>query len=162
MTHEIQGSAKQTEFPTGAVRHDSEGKGRYDLLPVLATRRIAAHWERGGKTFGDRNWEKGQPVGRLLDSAKRHIDQWLAGETDEDHLAAVVWNVMATMEFEERQKLGMARYAALFDGLGPLWEFNRRKKLSEASPPSQTAINPTQTAINPTPFKYSAGGTYHG
>lgn len=88
-------------FETGAQRSSGEGKGRYDLIPTRPVRRLAKHYEKGANAYGARNWEKGMPFSRLIDSAKRHIDQYLEGDRSEDHLAAVAWNVFALMHFEE-------------------------------------------------------------
>ena len=89
------------KFDSGSVRGDRTGKGRYDLLPPGAIRRLAGLYERGSKAYGDRNWEKGQPFSRYFDSMLRHAFQAMSGKSDEDHLAAVVWNAMAIMEMQE-------------------------------------------------------------
>ena len=62
---------------------------------------VARHFENGALKYGEHNWEKGIPVSRYIDSAVRHLMKDLAGETDEDHAAAFVWNCMCaawTME----------------------------------------------------------------
>jgi hypothetical protein len=89
------------DFATGAHRSSAAGKGRYDLIPTEAKRRVAIKYEQGGINHGDRNWEKGMPFSRLVDSAQRHLDQYLSGDRSEDHLAAIVWNVNAIMHFEK-------------------------------------------------------------
>jgi hypothetical protein len=96
----IHDSGERQTFKTGAVRDPSSGKGRYDLISPYATFRLALHYEAGAKKYEDRNWEKGIPASRCFDSAKRHLDKWLMGKTDEDHLAAAAWNVFAIMHFE--------------------------------------------------------------
>lgn len=90
-------------LPTGAIRSDATGKGRYDLLPPRALRRVAVVYEKGASQKGDRNWERGIPRSRLFSSALRHTFQALEGETDEDHLAHAVWNLLALMHFEEME-----------------------------------------------------------
>lgn len=90
------------EFPTGSRRNSRENKGRYDLIPVEPLMRLAQLYERGANVYGARNWEKGQPVSRFYDSAIRHLLQWASGQEDEDHLAAVLFNVMGIM-FTEKQ-----------------------------------------------------------
>jgi hypothetical protein len=57
--------------------------------------RLAKHYEGGAKIYAPRNWEMGQEVSRYLDSALRHLAQYIAGETDEDHGAAALWNLIA-------------------------------------------------------------------
>lgn len=72
---------------------------------VLA--RDARHLENGAKKYGDRNWEKGQPLSRYYDSAIRHLNKYLMGLRDEDHLAAARWNIAAIMHTEEMIKLDL-------------------------------------------------------
>ena len=55
---------------------------------------VAKHFENGALKYGEHNWEKGIPISRYIDSALRHLMKDLAGETDEDHAAAFVWNLM--------------------------------------------------------------------
>lgn len=52
-----------------------------------------------------RNWERGMPFSRYVDSAKRHLDKFIMGMTDEDHLAAAVWNLCAIMHHQELGQL---------------------------------------------------------
>lgn len=99
-------TGKLKDFATGAVRNSSEGKGRYDLLPCAAIRRLAGVYERGAKIYAARNWEKGISTSRCLDSALRHTFQYLEGFRDEDHLAQAVFNLLAVIEFDERIKTG--------------------------------------------------------
>jgi hypothetical protein len=94
-------SGKREEFETGSRRDTREGKGRYDLISPLALRRLALVCERGAGKYGDRNWEKGQPMSRYLDSALRHLQQYLAGDRSEDHLGQAMWNAMALIHTEE-------------------------------------------------------------
>lgn len=118
-------SGERAQFQTGAQRDTAKGKGRYDLLPVLALRRLAQLYERGAIKYEARNWEKGIPVSRMYDSGIRHALQALAGLRDEDHLAGAVFNLLGIMEYEERRKLGMAGYRELFEEMGPLYETNQ-------------------------------------
>ncbi len=91
--YEIKDSGERTEFKTGAVRDLREGKGRFDLLPMGTLRALAIHYERGCLKYGDRNWEKGIPVSKFLDSAMRHLCMFIAGMDDENHLIAALWNL---------------------------------------------------------------------
>lgn len=97
----VQDSGERQEFDTGSVRDSREGKGRFDLLPSYALLRLAQHFENGAVKYGDRNWEKGQPISRYLDSAIRHLYAYLGGSRNEDHLAAVAWNALAAIQTEE-------------------------------------------------------------
>lgn len=62
-------------------------------LPTLMLD-VAQHFENGALKYGERNWEKGIPVSRYIDSALRHLMKDCACEVDEDHEAAFVWNLM--------------------------------------------------------------------
>lgn len=84
-----------------AIREPSTGKGRYDLISPFATRRLAKWYELGATKYSDRNWEKGMPFSRYVDSAKRHLDKYIMGMDDEDHLAAAAWNIFSIMHHQE-------------------------------------------------------------
>ena len=86
---------------TGASRSSRAGKGRFDLIPSCAIRRLALRYEGGAATHGDDNWKKGMSSKRCYDSALRHLFQWADGKKDEDHLGAVMWNIAALMYNEE-------------------------------------------------------------
>ena len=94
-------SGNRREFPTGAVRDMEEGKGRFDLLPMCAIRRLAIHCENGAKKYGERNCEKGIPASSLMDSAMRHLSKYIEGWKDEDHLVSAFWNIAMCMYMEE-------------------------------------------------------------
>ena len=55
----VKDSGKGRKWNTGSVRDTRTNKGRYDLLPVYAIKRLAQHFEHGAVKYGDRNWEKG-------------------------------------------------------------------------------------------------------
>jgi len=104
---EVKDSGKRQEFKTGSVRDTNIGKGRYDLISPLMLQRLAKHFENGAVKYGDRNWEKGQPLSRYFDSAVRHLYKHLEGQRDEDHLAAAIWNVGAMIHTEELIERGL-------------------------------------------------------
>ncbi len=93
-------SGERAEFSTGSVRDAAKGKGRFDLIPPVPMKRLAQLYERGAEKYGERNWERGQKLGRFLDSAMRHMNDYLAGERTEDHLIAVAWNVFGFVHTE--------------------------------------------------------------
>lgn len=97
----IHDSGARQQFNSGAVRDTSEGKGRFDLIPAEGLFRLARWYELGAGKYADRNWEKGMPIGRCVDAAMRHLTKYLDGWNDEDHLAAVAWNVFAIMHYEK-------------------------------------------------------------
>jgi hypothetical protein len=99
----IKDSGERREFETGAVRDIQEEKGRMDLLPACALIRLSKHFEAGAKKYTDRNWEKGIPIHSFIDSALRHIMNYIDGATDEDHLCAAAWNLICAMWTEEKR-----------------------------------------------------------
>lgn len=94
----IKQTGEQTQFSTGSVRDNKNGKGRYDLLPFRALDLLAKHFEKGAAHYGDRNWEQGQPVSGYIDSGLRHISKHVMGQRDEPHLVAAAWNIMCALD----------------------------------------------------------------
>ena len=98
-------SGERAEFASGMVRDTDKGKARFDLLIAEGVpyrhqflTRCAELMMRGAEKYNDRNWEKAnspEEVARMKSSAFRHFMQWFCGETDEDHAAAVIFNILA-------------------------------------------------------------------
>jgi hypothetical protein len=84
-----------------ALRYAMVGRGEYGVdSPDTAIGRLAAHCAAGAKKYSDRNWEKGMPFSRVVDSALRHAYKLAHDEDDgEDHFAAYVWNLMALIHY---------------------------------------------------------------
>lgn len=99
--YSMKDSGEREEFSTGAVRDTQNGKGRYDLLPVVALERVAKVYQRGAEKYDERNWMKGMPLSRFMDSALRHLMQYAEGRRDEDHLAQAAFNVLGLIHTEE-------------------------------------------------------------
>jgi len=91
----VQDSGKRQNFNTGSVRDTNDGKPRYDLITPIGLYRLAMHYANGAKKYGDRNWEKGQPLSRYIESLERHLQKMKLGLLDEDHEAAIAWNILA-------------------------------------------------------------------
>ena len=102
----VKDGGERQQFEGGAVREPTTGKGRFDLIPSYPHRRLAVHYEVGSRKYADRNWEKGMPLSRCLDSAERHINDFKSGDRKEDHLAAAVWNLYAYLELEHQIQAG--------------------------------------------------------
>jgi hypothetical protein len=97
-------SGKRESYDSGMVRDTQDDKPRFDLLLPVGVpygdqflTRVAGLLARGAEKYSERNWEKAEgeaELTRFRASALRHLLQYLAGETDEDHMAAVVFNLM--------------------------------------------------------------------
>lgn len=84
-------------------RDTQEGKPRFDLIMPLGIpygEQLITRWAelmaRGAEKYDARNWEKAEgpeELERFKASAMRHFMQWMMDETDEDHGAAVLFNI---------------------------------------------------------------------
>lgn len=104
-------SGKREDFSSGAVRDTQDGKPRYDLIPPKGLKRVAELFARGAEKYEDHNWRKGMPSSRFMASMMRHAESYRRGERDEDHIAAVVFNALALIQFEDTE----------WDDLTELW-----------------------------------------
>lgn len=73
----------------------------YQLLEMVMredkahiTLELSKHFEKGAIKYDERNWEKGIPVERYIDSAVRHYLKYIDGQKDEDHFIAFIWNIV--------------------------------------------------------------------
>jgi Domain of unknown function (DUF5664) len=94
---EFKDSGTRQRFETGANRDLQAGKGRYDLVPPFPIMFLSRIYEDGCKKYGDRNWERGIPIARYVDSAKRHLEKYQAGLRDEPHLSMAFWNISGAL-----------------------------------------------------------------
>ena len=103
-------SGKREEFTSGMVRDTQDDKPRYDLLDWAMLERWAQLMARGAKKYGEENWRKASgeaELKRFKASALRHMVQYFRGDRDEDHAAAVFFNIsgaemVKTKMFDER------------------------------------------------------------
>jgi hypothetical protein len=143
---------RQRFAATGGHRDTATGKGRFDLMPTGALRRVAQIYEKGAVKYDARNWEKGIPVSRMLDSAFRHLVQAIEGHQDEDHIGQACWNLLGVMEYEEWYKAGV-------DGVGDLWHdekypmsrvyFHNHPEAPKRTPKTSTVVDAPLIAGTP-------------
>lgn len=91
-------SGERVNFESGMRRDTDKGKPRYDLIPTFALKRWANLLARGAEKYGENNWQLANSLeerDRFKASAWRHFIQWANGEQDEDHAAAVYFNIAA-------------------------------------------------------------------
>ena len=105
--HGLKDSGKREIFSTGAEYEPNNGRGRYDLISPIALRNLAIHMERGAIKYEPHGWEKGLPLSKHLNSALRHLQNYLAGNREEDHLSACVFNCFAITHDLEMIKKGL-------------------------------------------------------
>lgn len=113
----VKDSGKRENFSNGMVRDTSEGKTDYSLIldgPMFD--RWAVHLTKGAVKYSKRNWmlaEGERERVRFKESALRHFLQWYRGETDEDHAAAVYFNINGAEYVTGRLRTNLA------GGVGP-------------------------------------------
>ena len=90
------GPARQ--FDTGAQRDSAEGKPRMSLVPHKALSDVMQRYLAGAEAYGENNWKLGMKNSVLYDSAMRHMMAYWTGDESEDHLGAVLWNVMGLID----------------------------------------------------------------
>ena len=96
-------SGKRINYGEGkAEREPTVGKGDMYSFPPAAMLRLSKHYELGSMKYSQRNYMKGIPVSRFMDSALRHLYKYLDGMDDEDHLAAAAFNILGAMQMELR------------------------------------------------------------
>jgi len=97
MTYTTKDSGERQQFDSGMQRDVTEGKTKWHLVtrgPML--KRWAELMTRGAIKYDDDNWMKANSTEeskRFAASAFRHFMQWFEGDDDEDHAAAVIFNI---------------------------------------------------------------------
>ena len=115
MTFVTKDSGKREDYASGMRRDTEEGKTdfTYLIIPGLSfeeqpLHRIMGLYERGAEKYGRHNWQKScseEELERFKRSLFRHWMQYLSGDREEDHIAAVVWNAIAIMYLEQKLEL---------------------------------------------------------
>lgn len=102
---ETKDSGRRVKFSSGMNRDTQDGKPRYDLIHPDALERWAGLMARGAVKYGENNWMKAktaEELNRFRASAWRHFMQYMNGDIDEDHMAAVMFNLAAMEYVKER------------------------------------------------------------
>jgi Domain of unknown function (DUF5664) len=91
-------SGAREEYASGMRRDTQQGKPDYTLIDRAFLYRWAMLMTRGAEKYGRENWRLAASeteLERFRSSALRHMMQWLDGEGEEDHAAAVAFNIAA-------------------------------------------------------------------
>jgi hypothetical protein len=115
-------SGKKTVHSDGVQRDTRDGKTKFTLMfprgvPMreqLFTR-VAELYTRGGEKYGDRNWENSCAPDTLdhhLEALWRHFMSFFFEENqEEDHAAAIIWNINAVEQTKRNLALKRAEEA---------------------------------------------------
>lgn len=103
---------KVTKFKSGAIRDTQEGKVDFvETISFTAHHRYAKYMTGKKAKYGTGNFKKGIPIESYEQSLLRHIDKYFRNkyenggdEPDEDHVAAMRFNVDGIMHAEDNKK----------------------------------------------------------
>lgn len=107
----VKDSGQRKQFGGGMVRDTEEGKVDYtNLLHGPMMERWATHLTKAKVKYpdvtpGTPNWTLAggeEELARFRQSAFRHFIQWIQGDTDEDHAAAIYFNVNGAEYVKEK------------------------------------------------------------
>ncbi len=103
------GTPVAPEKPKEAMRF-TEGKMRFDLLPIEALIELTRVYDMGAIKYDDNNWRKGMKWSQVYRPIFSHLFKWLSGQTVDSetgchHLAMVAWNCLTLVTYQIR-KLG--------------------------------------------------------
>lgn len=109
----VKDSGKRQQFDSGMVRDTSEGKTDFTVIldgPMIT--RWAEHLTKAKAKYPDvkpgvSNWTLAageEELIRFKKSAMRHFMQWIRGDVDEDHAAALYFNVNGYEFVKEKLK----------------------------------------------------------
>jgi hypothetical protein len=107
----VKDSGERVEYASGMRRDTQEGKTMFSLPfagPMF--KRWAVHLTKGAVKYGKNNWQLAgsnpssaqDEYERFRESAARHFVQWFDDERDEDHAAAVFFNINAAEYVRDR------------------------------------------------------------
>lgn len=122
--YETKDSGARVDFESGMRRDVDTGKARYDLIDKPMLKRVAELYARGAEKYGDNNWtlaDSEAELNRFYASGFRHFMQWINGDVDEDHGAAVFFNIaaaeMVKAKIEKHERDEAKRRKAKFEAL---------------------------------------------
>ena len=70
------------------------------VFPTILKNRYEVLMDKGTNKYDSENWKLGLSSIRCIDGIFRHLLKYYLGDTSEDHLAAIVFNVIAIMQVE--------------------------------------------------------------
>jgi Domain of unknown function (DUF5664) len=112
----IKDSGQRAEFEGGGHRDTEDDKVDYTLAfdgPMFE--RYAVHLTKGAKKYEPRNWmlfTDQAALERAQRSLARHFVQYQRGDEDEDHAAAIIFNLNVIERIKEMRHSGFVRLAA--------------------------------------------------
>jgi hypothetical protein len=81
-TAEERNQMEKDQLGTVGVKYD-HGKYRVSLIPTEFITGVAKVMTLGAEKYTDDNWKLGMDWRRVYDAAQRHLNSWMAGETND-------------------------------------------------------------------------------
>ncbi len=108
---DMKSSGEERVFSTGAVRDSAAKKPMIHLISPFFLQDLGewlrfACQDRKPEPYPPRNWEKGMPFSETLGSGLRHVIAIMAGDTSEDHIAAIGFCAMALAHYKHEIAAG--------------------------------------------------------
>ena len=104
---------QKATFASGAT--STSKKPRYDLIPLVALRRLADRFGYGARKHGDHNYTKGFNDPDFLRDRKNHmlehVVKYTSGDRSTDHLGAIMCNAAMLAELERIAEMQVTREA---------------------------------------------------
>lgn len=102
-------------FETGSKRDDDSNKPLVNHLDAYVRLRFGYLLRQGANKYDKGNWRKLQPTETALECLHRHLAKFELNlqngiEQDEDHLSAIIFNVMLIMKNEEKEGITVDHY----------------------------------------------------
>lgn len=103
------------QFETGSKRDDDSDKPLVNHLDAYVRLRFGYLLRQGANKYDKGNWRKLQPTEVALESLHRHLAKYELNlqngvEQDEDHLSAIIFNVMLIMKQEEKDGISVEHF----------------------------------------------------
>ena len=102
-------------FDSGSQRDDDTNKPLPNHLDAYVRLRYGYLLRMGANNYDKGNWKKGQPTEAALESLHRHLAKFEINldnkvDQDEDHLSAIIFNIMLIMKNEEKDGIPVDKY----------------------------------------------------
>lgn len=126
MEYSTKDSGKRDEFLSGMKRDTQIDKPLYTELYFPLFKRYGELMARGAIKYGRSNWRLAcgeEELQRFKDSALRHLIQYLSGDIDEDHLAAVWYNIQGIAMVEDKLREKNIEYNLSKLKASPSWSW---------------------------------------
>ena len=86
-------------YATGAKASNDADGVRFDLLPQLGLKSAAAAMALGVR-YGEHNWKKGLAWSINMNHILKHINDYLMGDTSQDHIGHATARLMMQKDYE--------------------------------------------------------------